>query len=369
MVKSGKKRKIGIGWIILLSFIALVIIVRLLLPVIALHYINSKLDEHPDYDGNVGGLSMSLIAGSYSLNDIIIHDVHSGEDEPLLQVDKITIDIDYGTLFDGKILAEVVIDRPNVFLVQKPVEEPAPEDVEVDIQEAADDLIPVTLEKLRINEGIIRYWDLTSSPVFNVELRSLNVIAEGLSTEPRENKLLPATVRISAITSGEGRLDMTASFDPLAEVPTFDLNFELQNLQLIAYSHFIEDAASLDVVGGTFNLHTEIAAHDGFFTGYAKPIINDLEITPLDPKDTGLLQRIYESAATVIRDILEAPGEEQVALRVPVEGQFDDPDLGLWTAIITLLKNAFIEALVPSIDHSVHIGQVQEVIKEEVEGE
>jgi hypothetical protein len=368
MAKPGKKRNIGVGWVILLSLVALIVIARLLLPVILLQYLNSELDKHPDYEGNIGGLGMSIFAGSYSLNDIIIHDVHSEEEEPLLQVEKITFDIDYGTLLSGKILGEVVIDRPNIFLVQRPVEDPAPEDIDRDIQEATDELMPVTLERLRINDGIVRYWDLTSSPVFNIELRSLNVIAENLSTVPREDKLLPATVRLSAITSGEGQLDMTASFDPLADVPTFDLNFELQNLQLVAYSHFVKEAASLNVVGGTFNLHTEIAAHDGFFTGYAKPLISGLEISPLDPEDTGLLQRIYESAATVIRDILEAPGEEQVGLRVPIEGRFDDPDIGVWTAVITLLRNAFIEALVPSIDHSIHIGQVQEVIQEQVEG-
>jgi hypothetical protein len=370
MEKFRKKKKgIGVGWIILLSLIVLVIVVRLLLPVVLLSYINKELEEHPDYNGEVGGIGLSIFAGSYSLNDIEIFDAHSDGKEPLFKGDKITVDIDYGALFSGKFVGDLTLDRPEVFWIQRPAEEPAPEDVDKDAREAADELIPVTIERMWINNGRFRYRDLTASPVLAFELREINMKISELSTKASQEKLLPSTLQGSAITTGEGRVDITTRFDPWADVPTFDLNFELQNLQLQAFSEYIKDAARLHVVGGTFNLHTEIAAHDGFFTGYAKPLIDGLEITPLAPDDTGLLQRIYESAATVLRDILEAPGEEQVALRIPVEGRFDDPQASIWTAIGTLLRNAFIEALVPSIDYSVNIGEVQEVIREHTQGD
>jgi hypothetical protein len=363
MTKSKQKRRFTIGWI-LLGIIGLIIIIRLILPVVLLWYINRELDKHPDYDGEVGGLSLSILDGSYELKSIQIFDVYREEKEPFFEVERITIDIDYGSLLKGKFLGAVVMDNPVVFIIQKPSEAPAPKDVDADVQQASDDLVPVTLERFRINNGKIKYRDLTSKPVLNMEVWALNLTVSDLSTLANENKLLPASLKGSAIVTGGGKLDVTASFDPLNEVPTFDMNFELQHLKLAAYNNFIKDAVKLHVVAGTFSLHTEIAAHDGFFTGYAKPIIDSLEITPLAPEETGLLQRIYESGATVIRDILEAPGEEQVALRLPIEGRFDDPDAKIWTAVITLLKNAFIEALVPSIDHSVNIGQVREVIEE-----
>ena len=56
--------------------------------------------------------------------------------------------------------------------------------------------------------------------------------------------------------------------------------------------------------------------------------------------------------------ILRNPEEEQVATKLPMEGTFDDTDSDLWHAIIVLLRNAFIQALQPSIDGEIGIESV-----------
>jgi hypothetical protein len=361
-----EKKRRGTGLIILMVMLGLIVVARLSLPMFILNYVNRTLDEHPDYDGHVNGISLSILAGSYSLNDIEIHEVNSRTDEPLFAAEELLVNIDYRALFRGKVVGEIELNRPVVNFITGPTEEESQEEADEELAETVDEMVPVRIDKFRIREGKINYRNITMSPQLNLQVYNLNLTATNLTTAPAEDELLPSEVNASASTTGEGRIDLTMRLNPLAEVPTFDMNFELQDMQLSAWNHFIREQARLDVVGGTFNLHTEIAAQQGYFKGYAKPVIDGLEITPLDPEDTGLLQRIYESAATVIRDILEAPGkeQEQIATRIPLEGRFDDPDADIWSTVMNLLRNAFIEALVPSIDHSINIGQVREVIKD-----
>jgi hypothetical protein len=366
MMLARKNKKKGLGWIIFLSFIALILIVRLLLPVFILNYINQELDKNEEFDGNIEGISLSILAGEYAIEGITLKEVDSEpEDEPLLQMDRLWVKLDYRAIFRGEVIAEVELDRPVINYISRPEKEEVEEDEEKqdELADLFDEMIPVTIDRIKINNGKMSYRDVTT-PLLNLQIYNLNLTATNLTTQPDEDVLLPSTVQATANTTGEGNLNLDMKLNALAENPTFDMNLEVTELQLKAFNEFIKDQGSLDVVGGTFGLHTEIAAKRGFFTGYAKPVIDGLEIRPLDKENTGIFQRIYESAATVIRDILEAPGEEQIATRVPIEGKFDDPDANIWRTIINLLRNAFIEALVPSIDYSINIGNVTEVIQE-----
>jgi hypothetical protein len=364
---AGRTKRFGTGWIILIAFVVIIVIARLLLPTIILDYVNKQLKENPKYDGNVGGITLSILAGDYALQEIVIHEVDGQQDEPMFSAEEIWFKIDYGSLFKGKVVGEIEFATPVINYVQTPERDAAakdPGEEEENLTATLDEMMPVTIDRFKITNGRIVYRDVTSSPAFSAELRNLQLVATNLSTQPAEGKLLPSDFEASAITTGEGNLNTSGRFNPLAEVPTFDVNLEITDLQIVSFNEYVKDAAKLNLAGGTFGLHVELAAKNGFFTGYAKPVINALEIRPYKEDETGLLQRIYESAASVIKDLLEAPGEDQIALRVPLEGEFEDPDAHVWTAIITLLRNAFIEALVPSIDHSVSIGQVTEVIEE-----
>jgi hypothetical protein len=361
-----KQKRRGIGWIVFLSFIALIVIVRLLLPLVVLNYVNRELDANEAYDGNVEGVSLSILAGNYSVEGVTIKEADApAGDEPLLYAEYIWLKIDYASLLKRNLVGEVEVNNPTINYISRPEKTEVEEDEEKkkELTEIFDEMMPVMIDRFLIKNGKINYRDVTI-PKLILDIYNLDLSVTNLSTRSSDTELLPSTVNATANTTGNGSLMLQMKFNALAETPTFDMNFEIKNLQLNEFNEFIKSQGSLDVVGGTFGVHTEIAAKSGFFTGYAKPIIDGLEITPLEKDETGILQRIYESAASVLRDVLEAPGEEQIATRIPIEGKFDDPDANIWQTIINLLRNAFVEALVPSIDHSIHIGKVTEVIQE-----
>ena len=47
---------------------------------------------------------------------------------------------------------------------------------------------------------------------------------------------------------------------------------------------------------------------------------------------------------------------DQVATRAPISGRFDQPGVGVVTTVVELVVNAFIEALVPGLEHTLGSG-------------
>ena len=145
------------------------------------------------------------------------------------------------------------------------------------------------------------------------------------------------------------------SLDALKKQPTFDLTAELKNTNLVKLNNFFKAYGKFDVSKGSMGLYTEFAAKDGKFKGYVKPIIKDLKVlSPQDKKDN-LLQKVKEGAIGLAGTILKNPKEKQLATKLPIEGDFSNPSVNTWEGIWEVLKNAFIEALVPAVDNEINI--------------
>jgi hypothetical protein len=67
----------------------------------------------------------------------------------------------------------------------------------------------------------------------------------------------------------------------------------------------------------------EIATEKGYFNGYLSPLFEDVEVGE-DP-DGGILRSIWESLVDAAGSILESPGEEEIATRIPLSGELEDP--------------------------------------------
>src|SRR5690606_31466987 len=142
---------------------------------------------------------------------------------------------------------------------------------------------------------------------------------------------------------------------PLAETPTFDLDAELKTLDLTALNTFFRAYADVDVERGTFSVYTEIAAADGGFEGYVKPLTKDLKVLDLDSHEGGLLGTAWEALVAGVAQLLENPPAEQVGTKIPFRGTFSEPRTEIWSAVAYLLRNAFVRALQPGIENSIRL--------------
>lgn len=360
--RNPKKKYLTIAIIIIVLISA-----RLALPYIVLNYANNTLANLESLYGHIDEIDIAIYRGAYKIKGIYIDkkDSVSGDQTAFFKSEMIDLSVEWSALFKGKLVGELVFERPSL-LFSKDVTEP--EDIQKDssdLKTVLDDFMPLQLNRIEIKEGIIRYVDPTSHPEVDIQMDHTYALAQNLSSVV-DSALLPSTVEASSNIYG-GTLKFNMKLNALKESPTFDFNADIENIQLPQLNEFFKAYAHFDVNKGTLGLYTEMAAKEGHYIGYVKPIIKDLNVRGIEDRNDSFWQKAWEGIVGAAGVILRNPDEEQVATKLPIEGTFDNTHSDTWQAIIFLLRNAFIQALQPSIDAEINIESV-DAENEEKEG-
>ena len=101
-----------------------------------------------------------------------------------------------------------------------------------------------------------------------------------------------------------------------------------------------------------------MAAKGGKFKGYVKPIIKDLDVVGPQDRHDNFFNKVYEQIVGAAGVLLRNQKKEQVATKVRIEGDFNNPKTNTIDAIWEVLRNAFIQALLPSVDNEINLKSV-----------
>ena len=101
-----------------------------------------------------------------------------------------------------------------------------------------------------------------------------------------------------------------------------------------------------------------MAARNGKFNGYVKPLITDLDVVEWKKEEGNWLQIAYESLIGSVAWVFKNHRKDQLATKLYISGDLDNPKLSIGHAILLILKNAFISALKPTIDQEISLGSV-----------
>jgi hypothetical protein len=169
--------------------------------------------------------------------------------------------------------------------------------------------------------------------------------------------LLPSTVNVTAAVYG-GSAAISMKIDALNKTPTFQASAKLVGLDITNLNNFISAEAGLDAKQGIISIYTEAAAKDGRITGYVKPIIKDLKVINWKKDKDKPLKIAYEAVVQAVAWVFKNHPKDQLATRAEFEGNIKDPNVDVWTVIGQVLRNAFIQALYPSLENSVNINSL-----------
>jgi hypothetical protein len=95
---------------------------------------------------------------------------------------------------------------------------------------------------------------------------------------------------------------------------------------------------------------TELAAKEGRFTGYAKPIMRDVNIYSSKDEEDNPLRRLWEGIVDFAAKIVEDEDSDQIAARIPFSVSVKNPDAGIFETIVSVLHNAFVSAFARSLE-------------------
>jgi hypothetical protein len=350
-MKKGHKICIGI--------IVLLVVFRLILPSIVLFYSNRTLEKMNGYYGHINDIDISLYRGAYVINGIYINklDTVSKKQTEFFKSPVIDLSIEWSALIHGRIVGKITFDSPTLVFTKNKVEFNDVKKDTASFQKLLDNFMPLKVNRFEINNGEIHYADKSSKHNLDIALKHAHILALNLSNVVNKEVELPSSVTGEA-SAYEGKLNFDMRLNALASSATFDLNVEMKNANLVLLNNFFMTYGKFNVSRGTIAIYMEMAAKEGKFVGYVKPVIKNLEVVGSKDSNHAFFHKVFESAIGFAGVVLKNQRKDQIATKVHIEGDFKNPKIYTLGAVWEIIKNAFIQAIIPSLDNDININSV-----------
>lgn len=329
----------------------LLVAARIAMPYVIRDAINRRLDRIPDYSGWVDNIGVSLFRGAYSIDGLVIQKRTGKTREPFVRVEHIDFSIAWRELLRGKLVSDIDALRPSLTFIAAPFAGSSQMETDHRWQDVIEDIFPIDITYLRIRDGQIRYINEGMKPRVDVRVAHVQGLATGLRNRSDETKEeFPAKISVTGETIGGGKLSINTEAEPLAVEPHFLLKLQVESVSMPALNEFLRAYANVDVSAGTFNGYVEMVARDGKYNGYFKPFFENVNFKERPGDKTPFGQQVWEGVVRAFAWVFKNHQKDDVATRVPFEGEFGKTSIGVWETVKMVVRHAFIEPLQHKLD-------------------
>ncbi len=341
-----KKKRYTIPFILLLLLLAF----RLYLPTLVKNNINKVLADIPGYYGQIDDVDISLIRGAYVIKGMYLNKGTAASQIPFLSFPKSDISMEWKSLFRGKIVSEIIMTSPEVIYVfEDQKEETGDANVE-DWTKALTEIVPIAINHFEVHDGKVAFVQLSAEPNIDLQIDNLELTAANLRNVVEKERILPSPIRASGVSIGNGKVALEGYMNLVKEIPDMDLSFSIQDADATALNDFTNYYSGLDFDKGTFSLFSEVAIADGHLIGYLKPLLTDAKLIG---KGDGFLEVLWEGFVGLFKFILKNQGTDTVATKVPIEGDLNKVEAGIWPTVFNIFENAWIKAFTGEVDGAI----------------
>lgn len=344
-----KKKRYLLPLLVLLILLA----VRLYLPTYVKNYVNKVLADIPGYYGEVKSIDISLIRGAYVINGLYLNKVDANTQVPFLNFPKSDISVEWKSIFDGKVVAEIIMSNPEVIYVFED-QQSTPKDGLPEVEDwtkALTDLVPLKINHFQVHNGKVAFVQLSAEPNVDLSISKLELSADNLRNVIEKERILPSPVTATGVSFGGGQVQLNGNVNIIKEIPDMDLAFSLEKANATALNDFTNYYAGIDFESGTVELFSEVAIADGYLKGYMKPLLTD---SKLIGKEDGFLETLWEGLVGFFKFVLKNQKTDTLATQIPIEGDLNNVETGVWTTIGGIFKNAWIKAFKGETDNTIN---------------
>ncbi|WP_317130609.1 DUF748 domain-containing protein [Bizionia gelidisalsuginis] len=328
------------------------------------NYVNEVLADLPGYYGHVEDIDISLLRGAYVINGLYLNKVTAKTQVPFLKFPKNDISIEWHSLFDGKVVSEIIMTSPEIIYVLEDQETEGEEPNVDDWTKALTDLVPININHFEIHDGKIAFVQLQANPNIDLQFNTLELIADNLRNMKEKGRVLPSLISATAVSIGEGKVSLNGSANLLKEIPDIDISFALEDANVTALNDLTRHYAGIDFKSGTFGLYSEVAIADGYLKGYMKPLLTN---SKLISKEDGFLGVLWEGFVSFFKFVLKNQSTDTLATKIPIEGDLNTVDVGVWKTIGNIFGNAWIKAFKGVVDDDIEFKDAFKDAKEKTD--
>ncbi len=364
--KAYKKKRYTAPLVIL----ALLIAARIYLPYWLKDHVNEVLAEIPGYYGQVEDIDVSLYRGAYEIKGMYLNKVNADTQVPFLNFPSNDISIEWKSLLKGKIVSEIIMYSPEVIYIFEDQDEEIPEEEggSADIDDwtkVLTDLVPIDINHFEAHNAKVAFVELQKDPNIDLHINNIELVADNLRNVVGADRTLPSSITATGVTVGQGSMKLDGKVNLVKEIPDMDLSLSIEDGDVTALNNFTRPYAGIDFESGTFGLYSEVAIADGYMKGYLKPLLTD---TKLIGKEDGFLGVLWEGFVGFFKFLLKNQSTDTLATKVPLEGDLNNVEAGVWPTVFNIFENAWIKAFSGEVDDDIEFKDAfkeKELSKEE----
>jgi hypothetical protein len=346
--------------LLVLGIVAVVAVAaRLAAPFAVERYVNRALSDMGEYTGSVGEIELSLIRGGYVLHNLeIVKRDAAADTPPFASIPAMDLALQWRALFKGRAVGEALLHEPQLNLVQSEANEEKQLGAGVNWPQEVRDLFPFQLNTLEARDGLVTFSAPGISTNDSLTMRGLQMQLLNLTNVQDLDEPAFADIDVRGQIMGNAPITLVGSIDPNEQTPTFDVDLTIEGARLVDVNPWLREFLKVDAESGAFSMYSELAAAEGRFEGYVRPILEDPKFLSSDDKGEGPFRKVWEGLVNLAAKILENKQEDQVATQIPLRGEIEDPQAGIVTAMVNLVRNAFVAAFSHSLEGSINLRDV-----------
>jgi hypothetical protein len=210
--------------------------------------------------------------------------------------------------------------------------------------------VDLTVHELDVDHSNFSYANEIANPPYKLFINDTDLTLKNLSNHQQQG---PAGLSLHGVFMGSGDTNVSGSFLASRSGPAFDLKIAVVNTDLPSLNDLLRSYGKFDVAGGKLSVYSQVAVKDGNIDGYVKPMFADLEVYNYQKdKNTPIMHQAKELVIGGVSHLLTSHSTSQVASDVDLKGKLTRPDIDTWQALGEVIRNAFIQAILPGFDRA-----------------
>ena len=205
------------------------------------------------------------------------------------------------------------------------------------------------MDTLTILQSTFSFRNEAADAPYRLFLSDAEIRFTNVSNQRAEGK---GTGSVKGAFMGSGDANIQMTFLPVGKRADLDLMVQIERAELPAMNDLLRPHVGFEVAGGELSVYSEVNIRQGNIGGYIKPLLKNVEVSdPRQDPEKGVLQKAKERLISGIAWILRNRPRHEIATRVNLSGTLDSPEYSTWEAVGGLLKNAFLQPLLPGFEN------------------
>jgi hypothetical protein len=211
--------------------------------------------------------------------------------------------------------------------------------------------VNLKLAELDIRNSRLAFNNQSSDPPYVLFIDDTNMTLTNLGNHQAQGL---SHVNLTGRFMGSGATRVYGTFVASGGGPQFATNIEIVNTDVTALNPLLRAQGKFDVAQGLFTVYAQLGVKNNHITGYVKPMFSNLKVYDAQKdKNKGVLQQAKEVLVGAAAHVFKNRQTQKVASQVNLNGTLKSPNVSTWEAFVEVVRNAFIQAILPGFDRQV----------------